>query len=214
MAAAQRLELVVVRHGVTSWNLERRYQGQRDIPLLLPDAVPDMDRLRDQLVGEVFDAVHCSDLLRCRQTLAHVLPGREASTAFDARLRELDFGDYEGRTWDELKDDPRYCAWVDSAGKQSPPGGESADALWGRLEDWLESVLARAAEHGHRRVLAVSHGGVIRELRRRLEAIDSWTGVVGQAQGRRFVIEHSYNTHKGSWQCCASSAVPALVAAR
>ena len=55
MGAAQRLELVVVRHGVTAWNLERRYQGQRDIPLLLPDALADMDRLRDHLSDEAFD---------------------------------------------------------------------------------------------------------------------------------------------------------------
>ncbi|MBE0490558.1 MAG: histidine phosphatase family protein [Halomonas sp.] len=200
------MELVVVRHGVTAWNQERRYQGQRDIPLLLPDAVPDMDRLRDHLAGEAFDAVHCSDLIRCRQTLAHVLPGREGMASFDARLRELDFGDYEGRTWEELKDDPRYRAWVDSAGMQATPGGESADDLWARLEAWLEDVLAQAAEQGHRRVLTVSHGGAIRELRRRLEATDFWEGVVGQAQGRRFVIE----SERGGWQCCASSAVPAL----
>lgn len=218
MVAAQRLELVVVRHGVTQWNLERRYQGQRDIPLLLPAAVPDMNRLRDHLAGEAFDAVHCSDLLRCRQTLAHVLPGFEASAVFDARLRELDFGDYEGRTWDELNTDPRYRAWIDSAGMQAPPGGESADALWGRLEAWLEGVIAKATEQGHRRVLAVSHGGAVRELRRRLEAANFWEGGVGQAQGRRFVIEHADDEHKylikGGWQCCASSAVPARDDAR
>ncbi|QTF91580.1 histidine phosphatase family protein [Halomonas sp. BM-2019] len=214
MAAAQRLELVVVRHGVTAWNLERRYQGQRDIPLLLPDAVPDMDRLRDHLAGEAFDAVHCSDLARCRQTLAHIWAGQEREVRFDPRLRELDFGDYEGRTWDELKDDPRYRAWVDSAGRQAPPGGESADSLWQRLEAWLQEVLAGAREQGHRRVLAVSHGGAIRELRHRLEASDFWAGVVGQAQGRRFVIEYGHDTDRGGWQCCASSAVPARGDAR
>lgn len=202
MAAARRLELVVVRHGVTRWNLERRYQGQRDIPLLLPDAVPDMERLREHLSGIEFDAIHCSDLARCRQTLAHVQPGRDASALFDPRLRELDFGDYEGRTWDELKDDPLYRAWIDSAGMRAPPGGESSDALWGRLSAWLEGVLAQSGDR--ERVLAVSHGGVIRELRRRLEAVDFWEGVVGQAQGRHFTFIHQ----EGGWRCSASSAVP------
>lgn len=210
MAAALRLELVVVRHGVTAWNQERRYQGQRDIPLLLPDALPGLDRLRDHLAGELFDAVYCSDLTRCRQTLAHLLPGREEIASFDARLRELDFGDYEGRIWEELKEDPRYRAWVDSAGMRAPPGGESADDLWARLEAWLEEVLSQAIEQGQRRVLAVSHGGAIRELRRRLEGTDFWEGVVGQAEGRRFVIE----SEGGGWQCCASSAVPARDGAR
>lgn len=204
MGAAQRLELVVVRHGVTAWNLERRYQGQRDIPLLLPDALADMDRLRDHLANEAFDAVHCSDLTRCRQTLAHVLPAREALATFDPRLRELDFGEYEGRTWDELKDDPRYRAWIDSTGEQAPPGGESAAALWTRLEAWLGEVFLEAAEREHRRVLVVSHGGVIRELRRRLEGNDFWEGVVGQAEGYRFEIAN----REGEWQCTASSVVP------
>ncbi|NWN81564.1 MAG: histidine phosphatase family protein [Halomonas sp.] len=202
MVAARRLELVVVRHGVTSWNLERRYQGQRDIPLLLPDAVPDMDRLHEHLAGAEFDAINCSDLARCRQTLAHVQPGRDASALFDPRLRELDFGDYEGRRWDELKDDPGYRAWIDSAGMQAPPGGESADMLWERLSAWLDDVLSQAEDRRH--VLAVSHGGVIRELRRRLEAVDFWEGVVGQAQGRHFTFIHQ----GGAWRCSASSAVP------
>lgn len=207
MAAAHCLELVVVRHGVTAWNLERRYQGQRDIPLLLPDALPGLDRLRGHLAGEAFDAVHCSDLTRCRQTLSHVLPGRDEVTIFDPRLRELNFGDYEGRTWETLREDARYRAWIDSAGQQAPPGGESAEALWTRLEAWLGELFLQAAERRHRRVLVVSHGGVIRELRRRLEGHDFWEGVVGQAEGYRFEIENQ----EGEWQCRASSVVPARV---
>ncbi|UYG08740.1 histidine phosphatase family protein [Halomonas sp. M4R1S46] len=204
MSDIARLELVVVRHGLTAWNRERRYQGQRDIPLLLPEALADMDRLRDALADVAFDAIHCSDLIRCRQTLAHLLEGRGATPRFDARLRELDFGDYEGRTWEALKDDPGYRAWVDSHGRRATPGGESAEDLWARLSAWLEGVLAEARESRHRRVLAVSHGGAIRELRRRLEAVDFWDGVVGQAQGRRFVF-----VRQGSdWQCSCSSAVP------
>lgn len=206
MAVTDGVDLVVVRHGLTSWNRERRYQGQRDIPLLLPEALPDMDLLRDHLAGEVFDAIHASDLTRCRQTLAHLLEGRRAvAPRFDARLRELDFGDYEGRQYDELKHLTEYRRWVDSHGELAPPGGESAAELWRRLDAWLGALLAEARDRGHRRVLAVTHGGVIRELRRRLEAVDFWEGTVGQAQGRRFRF-----TREGEeWRCSCSSAVPA-----
>lgn len=205
MAADTGLELVVVRHGVTRWNLERRYQGQRDIPLSLEDARPGLERLRRALAAEAFDAVYCSDLLRCRQTLDFVRPDTMAAARFDPRLRELDFGAYEGRTWEVLKDDPDYRAWVDSAGELAPPNGESAEQLWGRLSDWLDAVLVGVRSQGHRRVLAVSHGGAIRELRRRLEATDFWSGSVTQAEGRRFVLHH----HAGSWTCTATSEVPA-----
>ncbi|WP_242458044.1 histidine phosphatase family protein [Halomonas sp. YLGW01] len=208
------LDVLVVRHGLTSWNLERRYQGHRDIPLLLPEAQPDLDRLRDHLAAVDFDAVHCSDLTRCRQTLAHVQEGKERqghgeAPRFDARLRELNFGEYEGRTWDALKDDPAYRAWVDSHGRLATPGGESADDLWARLSAWLDDVLAEARQCQHRRVLAVSHGGAIRELRRRLEAADFWDGVVGQAQGRCF----RFTFEEDGWSCSSSSAVPAPASA-
>ena len=214
MAVADRLELVVVRHGLTRWNLERRYQGHRDIPLLLPDAEPDLDRLREALAEVEFDAVHHSDLTRCRQTLDHLLDGavserRHGAPRADARLRELHFGEYEGQTWDALKDDPGYRAWIDSQGRLATPGGESADDLWARLSGWLDEVLSEAREARHRRVLAVSHGGAIRELRRRLEAVDFWDGVVGQAQGRCF----SFTFEEDGWSCSSSSAVPAPASA-
>ncbi len=207
MGTADRLELVVVRHGLTAWNQERRYQGHRDVPLLFPQALEGLNRLRDSVAGGSFDAVHCSDLTRCRQTLAHLREGRDAGdgVVYDARLRELDFGDYEGRCHDQLKDDPSYRAWIDSRGERPTPGGESIFALRERLNGWLGEVFAAARGAGHRRVLAVTHGGVIRELRRRFETIDFWEGDVVHAQGRHFVLVNS----SGGWQCSSSSAVPA-----
>ncbi|QJQ94903.1 MULTISPECIES: histidine phosphatase family protein [Halomonadaceae] len=207
MAVADRLDLVVVRHGLTRWNRERRYQGQRDIPLLLPDALPALDTLREALSPLAFDALYCSDLIRCRQSLAHVMEGHAHAHAprFDARLRELDFGDYEGRTYDELEQRPAYRAWIDSRGEQAPPGGESAAQLRARLEAWFVDLLARAEAEGHRQVLAVAHGGVIRELRRRFEGVDFWEGSVNQGEGRQLTFIH----RQGEWQCCSSSAVPA-----
>ncbi|MCE9684436.1 histidine phosphatase family protein [Halomonas alkalisoli] len=206
------LELVIVRHGLTDWNREQRYQGQRDIPLLLPDALDAMDRLRDQLADERFEAVYCSDLTRCRQTLAHVWSAGDASceSRFDARLRELDFGDYEGMRYADLKDELLYREWIDSRGEQAPPGGESTAALRQRLGAWLTELFLAAEAEGHRRILTVTHGGVIRELRRRFEAIDFWDGSVGQAQGRRLTFTH----RQGGWQCSSSLAVPAPASVR
>ena len=212
MAAAGCLELVVVRHGLTQRNLERRYQGQRDIPLQLPEAAAGLMRLREVLGSYRFDTLYCSDLVRCRQTLAHLVEGREdAGTArFDSRLRELDFGDYEGRTYAELAELPAYRAWIDSAGEQAPPGGESAAELRQRLDAWLAEVLEgwqgmREPQSQHR-VLVVTHGGVIRELRRRFEGIGFWEGSVGQAEGRHFTL---ILDDREQWQCSSSLAVPA-----
>lgn len=205
MAIADRLDLVVVRHGLTAWNRERRYQGHRDIPLA-PEAQEALGVLRDDLARFDFDTVYCSDLMRCCQTFDLVLGERQRSIepCFDARLRELDFGDYEGKCYEELKDLPAYRAWIDSRGEQAPPGGESTTALRQRLEAWLAELFAEAGRAGHRQVLVVTHGGVIRELRRRFEAIDFWEGSVGQGEGRWLTFLHRH----GDWQCSSSSAVP------
>ncbi|EPC00531.1 hypothetical protein L861_06210 [Litchfieldella anticariensis FP35 = DSM 16096] len=211
MAAADRLDLVVVRHGLTAWNRERRYQGHRDIPLAL-EAHEALAILRDDLARFDFGMAYCSDLTRCRQTLEFLLDEREepVEPCFDARLRELDFGDYEGKCYEELKDLPAYRAWIDSRGEQAPPGGESAEALRQRLEAWLGELFAEARHEGHRQALVVTHGGVIRELRRRFEAIDFWEGSVGQGEGRCLTFLHRH----GGWQCSSSSAVPMPASAR
>ncbi|MCP1344391.1 histidine phosphatase family protein, partial [Halomonas sp. FL8] len=133
MAVAERLAVVLVRHGLTAWNRERRYLGHRDIELL--DIDNGLDALRAALARLTFDAVYCSDLQRCRQTLTGLgLPNdRGVETRFDARLRELDFGAYEGLRYDDLKHDAGYRAWIDSQGELAPPGGESAAAFHARV---------------------------------------------------------------------------------
>ncbi|WP_089707213.1 histidine phosphatase family protein [Vreelandella arcis] len=211
MATGHDVELVAVRHGITAWNLERRYQGQRDIPLLLPEAEEGLMALRKALVDERFDAIYASDLDRCQQTLEWSLAARPGIPVhLEPRLRELDFGDYEGKVYDELKDLPHYRAWVDSVGELQIPGGESAAQLRERLEVWLQTLAEKAQQDGYKKVLVVTHGGVIRELRRRFETIDFWQGTVHQAQGRRWQLTYQQDDHgQGEWQCSSSSAVPA-----
>ena len=212
MATDLTVELVAVRHGITAWNLERRYQGQRDIPLLFPEAEAGLLALREALVDEHFDAIYASDIDRCQQTLKWAEAAREGTPlALEPRLRELDFGEYEGKVYDELKDLPHYRAWIDSVGELQIPGGESAAQLRERLDAWLSDLASNARADGHKKILAVTHGGVIRELRRRFETIHFWDGTVLQAQGRRWQLIYQTDEHgKGKWQCSSSSAVPAL----
>ncbi|WP_231897204.1 phosphoglycerate mutase family protein [Vreelandella subglaciescola] len=97
MAFAVSVELVAVRHGMTAWNLERRYQGQRDIPLVFPEAEAALLRLRQGLESERFELIYTSDLTRCRQTLewsqaardgVPVLPERRCKPAQQNRSRQ------------------------------------------------------------------------------------------------------------------------------
>lgn len=201
---------MAVRHGITAWNLERRYQGQRDIPLLFPEAEEGLLGLRDSLADEHFDAIYSSDLVRCQQTLAWSQAAKPGVPVYtEPRLRELDFGEYEGRVYDELKELPHYRAWVESVGEMQIPGGESSAQLRARLDAWLDDLAINARAGNHQKILAVTHGGVIRELRRRFEASGFWDGIVHQAQGRRWQLVYQQNAQGvGEWQCSSSLAVP------
>lgn len=201
---------MAVRHGITAWNLARRYQGQRDIPLLFPDAEAGLLVLREALAKETFEAIYASDLGRCQETLAWSQAAQPGiAVHLEPRLRELDFGDYEGKVYGELKDLPHYRAWIDSVGELTIPGGESAGDLRRRLDAWLHDLAIEAQAQGYRKILTVTHGGVIRELRRRFESIDFWSGTVHQAQGRCWQLRYRAELDQpGEWQCSYSSAVP------
>lgn len=131
-SAQPELELVLVRHGYTQWNKEHRYLGSTDLPLV-PGEAKRLEKLGAQPpLGGEFSHVYCSDLRRCRETLAALVPRPMPQAVYDSRLKEMDFGAWEGYTYDQLKDNPLYQSWIDNPGPQrlrkgrrgrnSPPG--------------------------------------------------------------------------------------------
>src|SRR5512133_1433936 len=96
-------ELLLVRHGETNWNRERRFQGHADPPL--NDAGREQAReLAETLAGEGIDAIYTSDLQRARET-AEILAARFGSEVVALReLREIDVGDWQGLTWPEIEE--------------------------------------------------------------------------------------------------------------
>lgn len=141
--------LVLVRHGETPWNAERRLQGAQDIEL------SDVGRsqataLRDLVRGLAPTRVVASPLLRARDTLR--LIGLDPDEV-DPRWQEADLGEWTGRRSADL-DAADYAEW--RAGRLTPPGGESLSAVHTRVADALRDV----PEVGT--TLVVTHGGPIR----------------------------------------------------
>ncbi|WP_310831819.1 histidine phosphatase family protein [Paenibacillus pedocola] len=186
------LELVLLRHGHTKWNKENRYLGSSDLPLL-PEEREKLAARREQpeLAGS-FWRVYCSDLLRCRETLHCIAPSLEDEAVYDARLREMCFGTWEGCTYEQLKNNPQYRSWIDNPVAVTPPGGEPWEAFTSRLEHFIGGLVLEAKageslsgssgsaqresnedtspgaavyreEPLKLRVLIVTHGGVIRQ---------------------------------------------------
>ncbi|MFN3265450.1 MAG: histidine phosphatase family protein [Deinococcales bacterium] len=147
------LRLVLVRHGVTEWNLEGRWQGWSDTPLSKLGSEQAWC-LRERLESMEFNQVHSSDLTRALDTARTA--GFEPQT--DARLRELNFGVFEGSTNAENAVHPDFAAWIQDPVNRNAPMGESYASLRARAMHWLESL----PQSGQ--VLAFSHGGLIQVL--------------------------------------------------
>ncbi len=105
--------------------------------------------------------IYSSDLPRCA-ILAHGLAKAwSVPVCTDSRLREMNFGEWEGRTYDAIdaEDGPRWRQWCDNWLTMAPPGGESLGVFSARIVDWLEN---EAPSPGG---IIVTHAGVIRALR-------------------------------------------------
>jgi broad specificity phosphatase PhoE len=151
------LDLILIRHASTAVNEAHRYQGRIDPPLS-PLGRAQAVRLRGRLRGLRFDAVARSDARRCAETLELILPGRIGDA--DLRLRELDFGLWDGRTYAEcaLLDGPLLTSWIADPSAATPPGGETFADFCRRVDGWLDD-LPRSG-----RALVVAHAGSIRRI--------------------------------------------------
>lgn len=150
MVGGVTVEVWLVRHGTTDWTVARRFCGWSDPPLN-ESGRAQARSLRESLAGVVFDSVVSSSSVRAIETarLAYGEP------RVDERLRELDFGDIEGTTWDECAPDVRDALLAyDSF---AAPRGEAVSSLLERVGRALRAL-------GDGRHLVVTHGGVIRGL--------------------------------------------------
>ncbi|WP_410769976.1 histidine phosphatase family protein [Fontibacillus sp. BL9] len=166
------MEWWLIRHGWTEWNIERRYQGHSD-PELLPGEACGLSPLRAELGETAFSAVFCSDLRRCRSTLEYISPELAAAASYDSRLREMNFGAWEGRTYEMLKHISHYRNWIDNPQEVTPPGGEAWPEFAGRIKEIfaeLDSFSRRLVlDNVEEPILIVTHGGVISMLGTLLE---------------------------------------------
>ena len=154
--------VLLVRHALSTWNLEGRWQGQADPPLSAEGEA--QARAAAPNVGPV-DLVVSSDLERARRTAGLLAPGRPVVEL--ARLRELDVGAWSGRTRAEIEAGwPGMVARFDAGQIDAAPGGEGRAGFERRVDTAWAEVAGLVGGVGSGRVLVVSHGGVIRALAR------------------------------------------------
>ena len=155
--------LYLIRHAATSNNRARppRLQGRRTDPGLSDEGYQQAERTGRWLAGAPIDAVYSSPLLRARQTAAVVAEPHGVPVTVVEDLIEVDVGDWEGRSWDEIeRNDPEaYRRFIADASVHAYRGGENLSVVRARAVPAFEQLLA---DNAGRIIAAVAHNVVNR----------------------------------------------------
>jgi len=176
-------EIVLVRHAETEWSRNGRHTGRTDLPLT------DLGRagaraLAERLRGRDFDLVLVSPATRARETCELCGLGAEAQVRED--LLEWDYGDYEGLTTPEIREQrPGWLLWRDGA-----PGGESAADIGARADRVIAELSALSGD-----AAVFSHGHMLRVLGARWIALGPESGArLGLSTAAICVLGHERET--------------------
>lgn len=187
-----KLEVLLLRHGQTQGNLEKRYIGKTDEPLLLDDteSMRKISALQKRLEQEVVvrpQKLFVSPMLRCRQTAELLFPG-QVQVVID-KLREMDFGRFEAKNYMELSSDPAYQAWIDSGGTLPFPEGEDRECFIKRTMEGFRQMTEQAWRENCGQIAAVVHGGSIMAILSCLMQDDYFAYQVPNLAGYAFQYE-------------------------
>lgn len=157
--------ILLARHGVTWWNLERRFQGCSDVPLA-EEGHAQARRLAARVAPWNPDRIVCSPLVRARETAETVRNACGTKPRFEERegFREMSFGFWEGLAVERLLEEAgdELGVWHRDPGSYTPPGGESFSEAQDRALKTLREVLEGGP--AEERLLVVAHGGILTAL--------------------------------------------------
>jgi probable phosphoglycerate mutase len=179
--------LWLARHGATAWTLTGRHTGRTDLPLSEEGRRQAREELAPKLAATEFALVLSSPLQRALETAR--LAGFEPE--IDDRLREMDYGEYEGLTTAEIRSErPDWDLWTDGN-----PGGETAEDVGARMDELIADRLAGAQApvlvfgHGHGgRILAARRLGLPAREGRVLVLAPAGVGVIGSEHDRPAIV--------------------------
>ena len=175
----------LVRHGETEWTVSRQHTGRTDIDLT-PDGEEQAKALAPVLAAHEFELVLTSPLRRARRSAE--LAGF-ADAGVDEALVELDYGDYEGRTSADIREErPGWLLWTDGT-----PGGESIAEAGARADGVIERINGLEGDvllfgHGHfSRLLAARLLGLPPADGRLLKLSPGSLSIIGSEHGARAI---------------------------
>ncbi len=163
--------LTLVRHGQTAWNVERRFQGQMDVPLS-DEGLRQAERVAGWLarLPVQFEAIYSSDLSRAADTTRIIARELGIEPAYSDALRELQAGDWQGMTVADVEErfPGQLRLWREDVTGFTIPGGEGIPALQKRISDYVSELLRL---HTGNAIIVVSHGAALSAY---LAAANGW----------------------------------------
>lgn len=201
------MEIYIVRHGQTPWNIEKRLQGSADIDLTeygLSLARESGETLKDIRIDKIFS----SPLKRAYNTAVQFRNSRDIDIITDERLREISFGNAEGHTAAELIEKPgcTFKYFFDEPLKYHPEeNGETFEEAMIRGKDFMENVIEPLAKNpAIKRIMIVGHGAINKAIMCHVMkhgVADYWSGglqrncnvmIVDYTDGKYSVINEDY----------------------
>ncbi len=153
-------ELILVRHAETDWNKDKRFQGQED-PTLNETGCKQADKLAKYLADWDIDIIYTSDLKRAFTTAEAINRYHDIQVIRENGLREIDFGKWEGLTYQEISSEyPEIVKkWNQDPASVNPPGGENLNDFRDRVGSAFTDIINN---NENQTILTVSHGGTIK----------------------------------------------------
>lgn len=150
----------LIRHGKTAANSEGVYIGRTDMPLS-PDGLRELLDLKETMQYPGAARFFSAPLTRCKQTMEVLYPGAKVQTV--EGLTECDFGEWEGKSIVQLKNESAFLEWMEGASREIP-GGESTEEFRERVTAAFEAVVDELLHSGETEAVICTHGGVIMML--------------------------------------------------
>ena len=178
------MEILLVRHGQTEWNVLKKVQGKADIELN-EQGIKQAEETRNYLKNEKIDLILCSPLKRAMQTAEIIKQERNIKMIIDERISERDFGEFEGMP----NTDFDFNAFWSYKQNLKYDKAENIQDFFERVYDFLDSI---KNEYTGKRVLIVAHGGISIPVKCYFEGIPNTETLLPLCLGNCEIAKYSY----------------------
>lgn len=184
-----KINFIAIRHGATASNERHSYLGKTEEPLS-KKGIRELLKQRDSGKYPPLDALFTSPMQRCLQT-AELLYGDMRSNVIP-EWREMDFGEFEGKNYEDLNGNRDYQHWIDSSGTLPFPDGESQKEFIARIRGGLDRMFVLLPEFLKEKkeitVGAIVHGGTIMALFHSLSGDNYFSYQTANGNGYRCML--------------------------